>query len=79
MKKPMKKLKISTIKKLKPYWKKLQELEGEFNLNVHALELKMQNNLDISDLEFFWRDGYCGIGDEARTIKLIHKCELERK
>ena len=71
MKKPMKKLKISTIKKLKPYWKKLQELEGEFNLNVHKLELKMQKDLNIDDLEFFWRDGYCGIGNEARTIKLI--------
>ena len=45
----MKKLPKATIKKLKPYWKKLQDLEGEFNLNVYALELKMQNETGIND------------------------------
>ncbi len=75
----MKKLKSNTIKKLKPYWKKLQELEGKFNLNVHELELKMQDEIGMEDLKFFWSDGYCGIGNESRTIKLIHEHELKEK
>ncbi len=75
----MKKLKSNTIKKLKPYWKKLQELEGKFNLDVYALELKMRNELNIDDLEFFWSDGYCGIGNTSRTIKLVNAEELEKK
>lgn len=49
----MKKLKSNTIRKLKPYWKKLQELEGEFNIKIHELEIKMQNEIGIEDLEFF--------------------------
>lgn len=72
----MKKLPKETIKKLKPYWKKLQELEGKFNLDVHMLELKMQKGIGIESLEFFWSDGYCGIGNDSRTIKLIHEHQL---
>lgn len=39
----------------------------------------MQHELKIDDLEFFKSDnGYCGIGNSSRTIKLLHDTELEK-
>ena len=73
----MKKLKPQTRKKLKKYWKKLQELQGKFNLEIYELESKMQNEIGIDDLEFINVNGCCGIGNVSRTIKLIHSEELE--
>ncbi len=73
----MKKLKVNTRKKLKPYWLKLERLEYEFLKKVDLLEGKMQKDIGIKDLIFFSSDGgFCGIGNEARTIKLIHGHEL---
>ena len=38
----------------------------------------MQKELDIDDLEFFFNDELCGIGNYSRTMKLIHPHELEK-
>ena len=66
------------IKQLKPYWKELEDLEGEFQIKVFQLENKMNEELGRKDLEFFMCDGaYVGIGDIGRDMKLIHREELE--
>lgn len=66
------------IKKLKVFWKKLQKMQEEFDSDVHILEDLMQKALDIDDLEFYMSDdGYCGIGNMSRTIKLVQRDELE--
>lgn len=73
----MKKLKKNQIEKLKKYWYKLLEAENDFCEKVFYLECEMQKELGIEDLEFFNCDGYCGIGNYSRTIKLITSEELE--
>jgi len=66
------------IKQLKPYWKELDDLEGEFQVKVYNLEGKMNKEIGRTDLEFFMCDGdYVGIGDIGRAMKLIHSQELE--
>lgn len=67
------------IKKLKKYWKQLQILQNDFNFAVEILEDKMQREMKIEDLEFFHCDGYCGIGNTSRTIKLIHEEKLGKR
>lgn len=68
------------IKKLKKHWEKLQKLEDEFYKKVDLLESVMQDDLDISDVEFFMSDGeYVGIGNITRTIKLLQSDKLEKK
>jgi len=75
----MKKLSRDMVKKLKPYWKKLQDLEDEFYGQVGILEKEMQQKIGIEDLEFFQCDGdYVGIGNYSRTIKLIQSKQLEQ-
>jgi len=76
----MKKLKVNTRKKLKKYWTELERLEYTFLKNVEKIEKKMQKETNIPDLFFFHNDGgYCGIGNNSRTIKLIHEDELMEK
>ncbi len=75
----MKKLKVNTRKKLKPYWTKLERLELNFFRKVEKLEKEMQKDIGIDDLEFYCNGGYCGIGNTSRTIKLIHGHQLEEK
>ena len=76
----MRKFTDKEIKKLKVFWKKLQDLEEEFDYEVRVLEELMQKAVDIEDLEFFKSDdGYCGIGNTSRTIKLIQYDKLEEK
>ena len=76
----MKKLKVSTRKKLKKYWTKLERLELNFLRKVEKVEKEMQKEIGIDDLVFFLSDGgYYGIGNESRTIKLIHEHELRKK
>ena len=66
-------MKKPTKKQLKPYWKELSKLEDEFGDKVHALELLMKKELG-KDLEFFICDGiHCGVGNEDRSMKLIHR------
>ena len=80
----MKKYKIKItpelIKKLKPYWKKLDKIKDDFFDQVTNLEIKMQKDkkIKIDDLEFFCVEGdYVGIGNVERTMKLIHSEELK--
>ncbi len=75
----MKKLKVNTIEKLKPYWKKLQLLEDKFYGKVEILEKEMQKDIGIKDLEFFCCEGdFVGIGNYSRTIKLMQVDILEK-
>jgi len=68
------------IKKLKPYWKKIQDLNSQYIINIIALENKMQKELEIEDLEIFYVDGEpVGIGNYLRTMKLIHAFEIEKE
>jgi len=65
------------INELKPYWKKLEKIEDDYFHEIYKLEKNMKKKLKIS-LEFFRCDGYyAGIGNEERTMKLIHAKELE--
>lgn len=70
----------SLIKKLNPFWEKLQELEGNFHQKVWDLEKEMMKTTGIKDIEFFWSDlgEYAGIGNLERTMGLIHREELEK-
>ena len=66
------------IKKLQPYWEQAQEIESKCHEALFLLENKMSKDIGIKDLEFFRCDGeMCGIGNGARTMKLIHQHTLE--
>jgi len=68
------------IKKLKPYWKKIMDLNFQYMNDIIALEDKMQKEFEIEDLEIFHCDGEpVGIGNYERTIKLIHAFEIEKE
>lgn len=67
------------IKKLKNYWVILERAEYEFLKKVDNLEKEMSKDLNIEDLIFFLSDGgYCGIGNETRTIDLIGEYRLKK-
>jgi len=67
----MKKL---TKKQIKHYFYSLEILESNFYDAVNELEEKMKFETGIDDLEFFWVEGnVVGIGNEDRTMKLIHR------
>lgn len=68
------------IKKLKEYWVVLERAECTFLKKVESIEKEMSKDLNIEDLIFFLSDGgYCGIGNETRTIDLIHAEKLIRE
>ena len=70
---------VELIKKLQPYWKQLQRLEGIFNKKVRNLEKRIEKEIGIEGIEFFMCDNeYVGIGNEKRTMKLIMMEELEK-
>ena len=73
----MRKFTKEEVKKLKKYWKEVKKIEEDFDFAIRLLENRMQKNLKIKDLEFFWNDGYCGIGNISRTIKLLDSEKLE--
>jgi len=78
----MKKYKIKVDEKmiaaLKPFWRELQSAESKFFDDVQKIEKHMARTVKIEDIEFFMNDGYyCGIGNGARTMRLIHDRELE--
>lgn len=80
----MKKYQIETnknlINKLKPFWRELQSLENKFYNEMQKIEKRMAITVKINDIEFFMSDGYyCGIGNNTRTMRLIHDNELEDK
>jgi len=75
----MRKFTKKEVKKLKKYWNAFQSAQEEFESIVIDIEEDMQKDLNIDDLEFFKSDdGYCGIGNVSRTIKLIYNDELEK-
>ena len=68
------------IKKLRPFWKKRQELVSKFSKEQRKLEKEMNKNFKV-DLEFFYTDGECcGIGaehfDDRKWFPLIMDSEF---
>ena len=67
------------IKKLKPYWKEIEEAQGKFWIEIDNIEKKMQKKLGIEDLEIFCVDGEpVGIGNYDRTMKLIFEHDIKK-
>jgi hypothetical protein len=65
---------------MKLFWAMLQQEEIRFSARVFEMEKAMSKNVGIHNLIFFLSDdGYCGIGNESRTMKLIHQEELEKR
>lgn len=70
------------IEKLKPYWKRLEELELEHSRNVRILENRMNSKIKPKvKLEFFYVDGeIVGIGAEnysdRKNFPLIDESDL---
>lgn len=65
------------IKKLKPYWISQEAAFDLYIQRVANIEDEMRKELKMPKLEFFWCDGaIVGIGNEDRTLKLIHDSEL---
>ena len=71
--------KKNLIKKLKPYWNKVDDITGKMYTEIAELEEKMAKELDIEDLEIFFVDGEPrGVGNASRTMKLIHAYEIRK-
>lgn len=67
------------IKKLRPYWVKLEKAESRFFKKVRNIEKEMQEDFNEKEIEFFWVDGEpAGIGTPShpKKMKLIHDSEL---
>ena len=68
-----------SFKKLKKYHNKMVRLEDDFFVAVERLSEKMRKEVGIEDLEFFiLHEGYVGIGNASRTMKLIQREELDK-
>ena len=67
------------MKNIKCYWEVLQEIEEDFCFRISSLEKSMEIKTGIKGIEFFRNDfgEYCGVGNVDRTMKLIHRKELE--
>jgi len=79
----MKTYKIKPTKKqlkiMKEAWEQLQKDEDTFSGLVMATEKWMEKETGIKGLEFFMCDnGYVGIGNADRTMKLIQREKLEK-
>jgi len=65
---------------MKFYWAMLGCEETRFYAKIGELERKMSEDTGLDALEFFQVDNdFVGIGDYDRTMKLIHREELEKK
>ena len=65
------------VKQLKPYWKKVQIILGEFYGQLANLEKEMEKETGIPTIEFFFCDNeIVGIGNAERTMPLINEKEL---
>ena len=78
----MKKYKIKPTKKqlelMKLYWGMFKAEEAIFWSRVGELERKLSAETKIAYVEFFYSDNECvGIGNAQRTMKLIHRGDLE--
>jgi hypothetical protein len=79
MKKYLIKVDKKLLNKFKPYWKDFQGIEADFYKKIGNLERKMSKELKIDNLEIFVSDSeYVGIGNYERTMRLIHRFELEK-
>jgi hypothetical protein len=60
------------------YWNMFQAEYNIFWGKLGSLEKEMSKKTGIKGLEFFQSDGdWCGVGNEERTIKLIHGEDLD--
>ena len=65
---------------MKLYWAILQAEVTLFYGKVGQLERELSEATKIDGCEFFQCDGdFVGIGDYDRTLKLIHREELEKR
>jgi hypothetical protein len=65
------------LKQLKPFWRKLQKIQGSHNSKIVELEEEMAKKTGIENIEFFFCDNeIVGIGNVERTMRLIHDIEL---
>jgi len=67
------------LQKLKLCWAIMRKEERIFFDKVREIEKNMQEDVGIKDVEFFWDDGYVGIGNTSRTMKLISGFDLEAR
>lgn len=66
------------VRKLRKYMNEYSEIESEFYQSKGELEKKMERETGIRGIEFFFCDGeMSGIGNDERTMELIHRIELE--
>lgn len=64
------------IKQLKPYWRKVQRAYNDFYDELQFIEEDLRKKVR-KDLDIFMPDGYpVGIGNDDRTMPLIHDSEL---
>ncbi len=67
------------LKQLKPFWQELQKIQGGYNIKIAGLEEEMAKKTGIENIEFFFCDNeIVGVGNVARTIRLIRDTELEK-
>ena len=65
---------------MKLYWAMLQQEETLFYAKVGELERKISEDTGLDALELFQCDGeFVGIGNYDRTLRLIHREELEKR
>jgi hypothetical protein len=66
------------LEQMMAFWDMLEVLQDEFHLKLARLEGEMELVTGIEGIEFFRCDGdYVGIGNSARTMKLIQQDEIE--
>lgn len=67
------------FKQLRPFWQEFRKIQGTYDIKIAKLEEKMMKKTGIKDIEFFSCDNeIAGIGNAERTIRLVHRAELER-
>ena len=78
----MKKYPVMPTKKqmeiFRKYWILFKEIERDYYSQIRDLEIQLEEESKITEIQFFRSDdGYCGIGNAARTMPLIHEHDLE--
>ena len=66
------------INQVKPFWRRMREIQFDFNEKISNLEEEMSKDLQIENMEFFWCDNdIVGVGNANRTLELIHYNDLD--
>lgn len=81
MKNKMKKIKVTRklLNILRSYTKLFGGIETDYYRRIVELEKMMEHETGIKGIEFFFCDGeFAGIGNAERTMKLIHRHDLEK-